>query len=192
MEPGSRTTREQRGGMRDDNTSTGGQWDNPMGKGSQGQWEQQQGELFAHITFGWPSTAAHPITCPRLNGQRSPELLLITLSLDNAGGRGGATYTPGQGGYDNTTGGGQTGTGPDIQSDRYTTSGQYGGPERVGQTGYVDPSTRNIAGGGGGRQTEDDDEYGASIGAGGGPTGKPSMTSKVKGKSLPLSAALVN
>jgi hypothetical protein len=44
MEPGSRTTREQRGDMRDDNTSTGGQWDDPMSKGSQG----QRGELFLY------------------------------------------------------------------------------------------------------------------------------------------------
>ena len=49
MEPGSRMTREQRGGMRDDNTSTGGQWDDP---GSQG---QRGGELFLH-TF----VAFHP------------------------------------------------------------------------------------------------------------------------------------
>ena len=43
MEP-----REQRSGMRDDNPSSGGQWDDPMSKGSQGKWEQRGGELFAH------------------------------------------------------------------------------------------------------------------------------------------------
>ncbi|KAI9453837.1 hypothetical protein BJY52DRAFT_1286995 [Lactarius psammicola] len=114
MEPGSRTTREQRSGMRDDDTSTGGQWDSPMSKGSQGKWEQREGELYAR--------AARTVTRPRLNGQHSHELLLIYFSLDDTGGRGGDTYTQqhlGQGGYD--TGGGQTGTGPgstDIQSDR--------------------------------------------------------------------------
>ena len=50
MEPGSRTTREQRGGMRDDNTGTGGQWDDP---GSQG---QRGGELFLRYLF----LAFHP------------------------------------------------------------------------------------------------------------------------------------
>ena len=41
----------------------------------------------------------------------------------------------------------------------------------------------NVAGAGGTRR-EDDDEYGASVGPGGGPTGKPSLTSKVKGTSF--------
>ncbi|KAH9169626.1 hypothetical protein EDB89DRAFT_1445591 [Lactarius sanguifluus] len=72
MDPSSRTTREQRSGMRDDNTGTGGQWDNPMSKGSQGKWE-----LGRH--FGGPSTAARTITGPRLSGQHSPVPLLIIL-----------------------------------------------------------------------------------------------------------------
>src|SRR6266702_4587398 len=46
MDPSSRITREQRSGMRDDDTGTGGQWDNPMSKGSQGKWEQREGEAF--------------------------------------------------------------------------------------------------------------------------------------------------
>ena len=55
MEPG-RTTREQRGGMRDDNTGTGGQWDDPMSKSGQGKWEQRGGELelFAQSRLGPP------------------------------------------------------------------------------------------------------------------------------------------
>jgi len=113
--------------------------------------------------------------------------LLIILSLDNTGGRGEDTYTQqhlGQSGYEygtSTVGGGQTGTGPGGTE----TSGQYGGPERVTTTqtaGYEDPA-RNVAGAGGTRR-EDDDEYGASVGPGGGPTGKPSLTSKVKGTSF--------
>ncbi|KAH8977322.1 hypothetical protein EDB83DRAFT_1596615 [Lactarius deliciosus] len=145
MEPSSRTTREQRTGMRDDNAGSGGQWDNPMSKDNQ----------------------------------------------DTTSGRGGDTYSQqqlGQSGYEygSNVGGGQTGTGPggtDTQSDRYETSGQYGGSERAttGQTaGYTDPA-RNVAGAGGGRRPDDDDEYGAAVGPGGGPTGKPSMTSKAMG-----------
>jgi len=108
-------------------------------------------------------------------------------SQDNTGGQGGDTYTPqqpDQSGYDDTTfGGRQAGTGIDNQPDRYTTSGQYGGPESVttGQPpGYADP-TRNTGGGGLPEDNEDNDEYGTTVGAGGGPTGKPSMTSRVKG-----------
>jgi len=74
--------------------------------------------------------------------------LLIILSLDNTGGTGGDTQLAQSGEY-----GGQTGAGPggvDDQSDRYTTAGQYGGPDRAttGQTGqtYADP---RIAGAGG-------------------------------------------
>ncbi|KAF8266408.1 hypothetical protein EI94DRAFT_192962 [Lactarius quietus] len=152
MEPTSRTTREQRGGMRDDNTSTGGQWDEPMSKGNQGKWEQRG---------------------------------------DNTGGRGGDTQQySGQGGTDlgsNTFGGaGQTGTGLGGTD----TSGQYGDQDRftTGQTaGYQDPSSTTIPGAGSGRQTEDDDNYGAAVGAGGGPTGKPSMTSRVKGAAEQMS-----
>ncbi|KAH9036981.1 hypothetical protein EDB85DRAFT_2288070 [Lactarius pseudohatsudake] len=185
MDP-SRTTREQRSGMRDDNTGTGGQWDNPMSKGSQGKWE-----LGRH--FGGPSTAAaRTITGPRLSGQRSPVPLLTILSIDTTSGRGEDTYGQqqlGQSGYEygSNVGGGQTGTGlggTDTQSDqRYETSGQYGGSERAttGQTaGYTDPA-RNVAGAGGGRRPDDDDEYGAAVGPGGGPTGKPSMASKAMG-----------
>jgi len=196
MEPDSRTTREQRSGMHDDNTSTERQWDNPMSKGSQSKWEHREGELFAHVAIGWPSTAARTIPRPWLNGRRSPGLLLIILSVDNTGGQGGDTYTPqylGQSGYDeygtNSVG---AGTGPaaggvDIQSDRYATSGQYGGPTSQ-TTGYADP-TRNVAGRGG-RRPDDDGDYGAAVGPGGGdgPTGKPSMTSRVKSTSLPLGA----
>ncbi|KAH8981127.1 hypothetical protein EDB86DRAFT_2977490 [Lactarius hatsudake] len=145
MDPSSKMTREQRSGMRDDNTGTGGQWDNPMSKGSQ----------------------------------------------DTTSGRGEDTYSQqqlGQSGYEygSNVGGGQTGTGlggTDTQSDRYETSGQYGGSERAtaGQTaGYTDPA-RNVAGAGGGRRPDDDDEYGAAVGPGGGPTGKPSMASKAMG-----------
>jgi hypothetical protein len=47
MEIGSRTTREQRNGMRDDSPSTGGQWDNPISKDNQGKWEHREGESFA-------------------------------------------------------------------------------------------------------------------------------------------------
>jgi hypothetical protein len=43
-----------RGGMRDDNSGTGGQWDDPMSKSGQGQgqgqWDQGGGELFAFLT----------------------------------------------------------------------------------------------------------------------------------------------
>jgi len=103
---------------------------------------------------------------------------------DNTAGMGGDTYTSqnlGQSGYeygsnrDTVGGGGQTGTGP---GDLYGSSGEYGGPDTTGgQTaGYVDP---RIAGGV--RQQPDvDDEY-ATVDAGGGPTGKPSMTSRVMG-----------
>ena len=49
MEPGSRMTREQKGGMRDDNTSTGAQWDDPGRQGQRG------GELFLR-----PFVAFHP------------------------------------------------------------------------------------------------------------------------------------
>ncbi|KAI9434822.1 hypothetical protein H4582DRAFT_1974973 [Lactarius indigo] len=144
MDP-SRTTREQRSGMRDDNTGTGGQWDDPMSKSGQ----------------------------------------------DTTSGRGGDTYGQqnlGQSGYEygSNIGSGQTGTGlgsTDTQSDRYATSGQYGSSERAttGQTGgYTDPA-RNVAGAGGGRRPDDDDEYGASVGPGGGPTGKPSMASRAMG-----------
>lgn len=38
----SRTTREQRSGMHDDDTGTGGQFDNPISKGSQGKWEHRE------------------------------------------------------------------------------------------------------------------------------------------------------
>ncbi|KAI9437414.1 hypothetical protein BJY52DRAFT_1230072 [Lactarius psammicola] len=144
MEPSSRTG-EQRSGMRNDNTSTGGQWDNPMSKGSQGKWEHRE---------------------------------------DNTGGQGGDTYTPqylGQSSYDeygtNTVGAGTGPGGVNTQSDRYAASGQYSGA--TSQTaGYADP-TRNVAGGD--RRPEDDEDNGGAVGAGGAPTGKPSMTSRVKG-----------
>lgn len=171
METGSRTTREQRSGVRDDNTSTEGQWDNPMSTGGQGKWEQRE---------------------------------------DNTGGRGGDTYASGRSGHeygsnrDTIGGGGQTQAGlglggTDTQSDRYTTSGQYGGSERAttGQTAesdYVNPSSRILAGRGsglgGGRRSEDDDEYGAAIGPGG-PTGKPSMTSRAKGAAEELKGKIM-
>lgn len=117
------------------------------------------------------------------------ELLLNIISLvDTTGGRGGDTYSQQQSGNEyGTTGGtfggaGQTGTGLGGTD----TSGQYGDSDRfaTGQTtGYSDPSSRGIPGTGPGRQTEGDDEYGASVGPGG-PTGKQSMTSKVKGTIL--------
>ena len=133
---------------------------------------------------------------PWFNGKRSWGHLLIILSIDNTFGTGGDTYNPqnlGQSGYDGSNtvgGGGQTGAGPvgiDYQSGQQATSGQYGGPDRVTTTGsqsagYVDP---RIAGGGVGREPEYDDEYGAASGAGNAPTGKPSMTSRVKGTSSP-------
>jgi hypothetical protein len=69
------------------------------------------------------------------------------------------------------TGVGTTG----IQSDRYDTSGQYGGAERFA----TDQTTgRGDASRGGATQ---DDDYPTS---GSGGAGKPSMTSKVKGMSL--------
>jgi hypothetical protein len=90
------------------------------------------------------------------------------------------TYSPqnlGQSGYEYSTS--QDATGPGgiaVQSERYPSTGQQGGPGMAtigGQTaGYVD------------RQPEDD-EYRAAVGAGGGHTGKPSMTSRVKGTSSP-------
>lgn len=132
------------------------------------------------------------ITRPRLNSQCSPVLLLIIISLDSTGGPGGDTYSPQHLGQS----GGQTGTGPvgvDIPTDRYPTSGQYGGQERVttSQTaGYADP-TRDIAGGGGRRSEDDDDEYGAAVGPGGGPKGKPSMTSKVKGATEKMTSKIM-
>jgi len=151
MEP---TYRDQTGVMRDDNVSTGGQWDDPMSKGSQGKWEHKQ---------------------------------------DDTGGLAGDTYASqnlAQSDYgSNTVGGGQTGTGPggiDVQS---AMSGQYGsGPDRyTGQTAaYADP---RIAGGGG-RQPDDDDEYGAAVGTGGGPMGKPSMTTRVKGAAEKLAGKI--
>ncbi|KAH8995587.1 hypothetical protein EDB86DRAFT_2922339 [Lactarius hatsudake] len=135
MEP-SRTTREQRSGIYDDDTGTGGQFDNPISKGSQ----------------------------------------------DNTGGQGGDTFTPqrlGQSGYDEY-GTNTAGTGPggiDTQSDRYATSGQYGG--QTSQTaGYADPN-RNITGGGG-RRPEDDDDYSTGVGNAASGVGKPSITSRVK------------
>ncbi|KAH9056535.1 hypothetical protein EDB87DRAFT_1579358 [Lactarius vividus] len=159
MDPSGRTTREQRSDMRDDNTSTGGQWDNPMSKGSQGKWEL--GRHFGADTAGGRGGDTY--------GQQH---------LGQSG------YE-----YGSSVGGGQTGTGTggtDTQSDsRYTTSGQYGGSERArtGQTaGYTDPA-RNVAGAGtgGGRRPDDDDEYGAAVGPGGGSTGKPSMASRAMG-----------
>ena len=114
------------------------------------------------------------------------------------GGQGGDSYgqqRSDQGGYEY----GQTGTAGlgGTQSDQTKTSGQYGGQERFqtsqSQTaGYADPTRV----GGGGSQPEDDDDYGASVGPGGGPTGasrqsgtgKPSMTSRVKGTPLCLGA----
>ncbi|KAF8262572.1 hypothetical protein EI94DRAFT_1808565 [Lactarius quietus] len=111
--------------------------------------------------FGWRPPRI--ITFPRPNGQR---LLLIILSLDDTGGTGGDAYTSqslGQSDYGpaNTVGGGgQTGTGPGGINVQSATSGQY---DLLGQA-------------------EDDDEYDAAVGTGTGgiPTGKPSMTSRVK------------
>jgi len=131
--------------MRDDDTSTGQQWDDPS------------------------------------QGQR-----------DNTGGRGGDAYTQQQSGDEYGTtgstfgGGGQTGTGLGGTD----TSGQYRDSDRFasGQnTGYADPGSRTIPGAGSGRQNEDDDDYGSSVGSGGGATGKPSMTSKVKGAAEQMS-----
>ncbi|KAI9450447.1 hypothetical protein BJY52DRAFT_1302903 [Lactarius psammicola] len=183
MEPSNRTG-EQRSGMRNDNTSTGGQWDNPVSKGSQGKWEHREGELFSQ-SCGWVAVhrCAHYFS-PRLNGRCSLGLLLITSSLDNTGGQGGDTYTPqylGQSSYDeygtNTVGAGTGPGGVNTQSDRYAASGQYS--DATSQTaGYADP-TRNVAGGD--RRPEDDEDNGGAVGAGGAPTGKPSMTSRVKG-----------
>jgi hypothetical protein len=163
--------------MRDDNTSTGGQWDNPMGQGNQGKWEHREGETSA---VGGAPTAARAITLPVLNSRPSPGLLLIMLVPDTTGGVGGNTYTPqnlGQSGYEQGSNTSQAATGPggmDVQSDRYPSMA-------TGQTaGFVDPRLA------GGRQTEDDDEYRAAVGAGGGGnTGKPSMTSRVMGTSSP-------
>jgi hypothetical protein len=117
-------------------------------------------------------------------------LLLTILSLDNTGGD---TFSQQQGGneYGTSTLGGAGQTGGRTGLSGTDTSGQYGDTERfttgqtgqTGQTGsYTDPSART--GAGGGRQREDDDDYGASIGPGGGPTGKPSMTTRMKGLSL--------
>lgn len=102
-------------------------------------------------------------------------------SLDNTDGQGGYAYGT------TTFGGQQAGTGPggiDTQPDRYTTSGQYGGQESQ-TAGYADP-TRNVTGGDDMRPA-DDDEFSATVG-GGGPKGKPPMTSRAMGTSLPLSA----
>ena len=115
-------------------------------------------------------------------------LLLIILSLDNTAGMGGDTsQNLGQSGYeygsnrDTVSGVGQPGTAP---GDLNASSGEYGGPDTTGSqtAGYVDPRMA-------GRvpvsrqQPNDDDEYGAAVGAGGGTTDKPSMTSRVKGTS---------
>ncbi|KAH9054077.1 hypothetical protein EDB83DRAFT_1162488 [Lactarius deliciosus] len=131
--------------------------------------------------------AYHP--SPQDQCRRSAGFLLTTLSLDNTGGQGGDTFTPqrlGQSGYDEYgTNTAAAGTGPggiDTQSDRYATSGQYGGP--TSQTaGYAD-SNRNITGGGG-RHPEDDDDYVTGVGNTASGVGKPSITSRVKGASLP-------
>ena len=158
--------------MRDNNTSTRGQWDDPMG-GNQGKWEHREGERHQGA-----STATRAIILPVFNAQRSSGLLLITLSsLDNTGSM--DTRYPqnlGQSGYEYSTS--QDATGPGgiaVQSERYPSTGQQGGPGMAtigGQTGgYVD------------RQPEDD-EYHRAVGAGG-DTGKPSMTSRVKGTSSP-------
>lgn len=50
--------------MRDDNTSTGGRWDDPMGKGNQGKWEHREGERYHGA-----STATPAITLPVFNVQ---------------------------------------------------------------------------------------------------------------------------
>lgn len=138
-----RTHPDQSSGIRDDNNSTGGQWDDSMGQGNQGKWEHKE---------------------------------------DTTGGTGGNTYSPQNLGYEYGSNTSQAATGPggmEVQSDRYPSSGQHSGPgmATTGQTaGYVDPRLA----GGVGRQTDDDDEYRAAVGAGG-QTGKPSMTSRVKG-----------
>ena len=178
--------------MRDADLSTGGQWDNPISidsqVDSQGKWEHT-----SHRSGGFP-----PAVSTHLG------IFLIILFLDFTGGQGGDAFTSQQGGYGaNTTGGhggiqpdryntDGGGTGPpggfDTQSDRYNTSDQYGGPDSyaTNQTaGYADP-TRNVTGRG--RRPEDDDEYGTG---GGGSTGKPSMTNRVLGTSLPLDSVVL-
>ncbi|KAI9447412.1 hypothetical protein H4582DRAFT_2051173 [Lactarius indigo] len=135
-----------RSSMCDNNTGTGGQWDDPMSKSSQ----------------------------------------------DTTSGRGRDTYGQqnlGQSSYNygSNIRSSQTGTGlgsTDTQLDQYVTLGQYGSLERAttGQTsGYMDLA-RNVAAVGGGRRPNNDDEYGASVGPGGGPMGKPSMASRVMGQ----------
>jgi len=146
--------------LRDDDNNTGGQWDDPSSQDKTG-------------GIGGDSYA------PQYVGQSGGD----EYGSNNVGGGGGG-------------GGGQTGTGPgsgvDIQSDRYTTPGQYGGPDRAttGQNvGYTDPRTDPRIAGGGGRQPEDD-EYGDTAGARDYSTGKPSVTSRVKGAADKLAGKL--
>ncbi|KAH9172348.1 hypothetical protein EDB89DRAFT_1965861 [Lactarius sanguifluus] len=179
MEP-SRTTHEQRSSMRDEDTGTGRQFDNPISKGSQGKWEHREGGSFAHV--GLPLLRALSLASDSMVSVQLGGFLLTTLSLDNTGGQGGDTFTPqhfGQSGYDEY-GTNTAGTGPggiDTQSDRYATSGQYGGPT----ASYADPN-RNITSG---RYPEDDDDYSPGVGNVASGVGKPSITSRVKGASSP-------
>jgi hypothetical protein len=140
--------------MRDDNSGTGGQWDDPMSKSGQGQgqgqWDQGGDNTGGGDTYGQ---------------QRAPQ---SAFGTDVGGGQTGTT------GYG----------GPDTQSDQSSGQygGQERFQTSQSQTaGYADPN-RNVAGAGTGRQADDDDDYGSS-GPGAQPSGggKPSMTSRVKG-----------
>jgi hypothetical protein len=57
-----RTHPDQSSGIRDDNNSTGGQWDDSMGQGNQGKWEHKEGEASCEAF-----ASARTITLPVLN-----------------------------------------------------------------------------------------------------------------------------
>ncbi len=73
---------EQRGGMRTNDPSSGGQWDDPsQGQGTQGKWEQRQGKLSACTCRVVSTVYIGGCTLPgfmiSLRDQGMPGLLLI-------------------------------------------------------------------------------------------------------------------
>ncbi|KAI0269987.1 hypothetical protein BC834DRAFT_967698 [Gloeopeniophorella convolvens] len=136
---------------RNDGGGNPGQWDNSLS--GQGKWEHRDDT---------DNTRGSNLGGNDLGGDNFTQQSRTNQGFDEYG-----SDTTGLGGQQRTGGPGATG----IQSDRYDTSGQYGGPERIASdqtAGRADPDF-------GGDNNPNAGSGTASSG------GKPSMTSKVMG-----------
>jgi hypothetical protein len=171
---GSRPDRDQRSGAQQQSheaaarSGAGGERDNPV-SWEQGKWEHREGKC-AQPTALCCTVHTFP---PAQNTSNDPHSYRFPLTGDPNVPRGEAYARQarvGQLGYSTFGAGGQGGAGTRLtgtQSDRFDTSGQYGGPERL-----ADQSTDRADAGRGTQDNPSSDPGGAS---------RPSVTSKVVG-----------